>query len=496
MTIFADTLRKYLESKNTTIYTISKISGVERTMIQHMKAGKRLPSNISDVQAIAKAMMLNLSETEELLRAYNITHMGEENYFRREHVGKIISSFYDMNTASKLVLPKGSQDTLQLNEPLKKIIGRSNINRIVKAILEMEANKKGGHVKIMVQPEYGYLFDCLTSVDFSSNDTNVEAIIVFDKNEGHKSTIYNLNVLEKLVPILFQCEVFHPYYIYENVDSLFNKNTLLPYKIITSDFAIGISYEHDKAMLYHDSSMINLLNETFQKQFVISTPICQTFHPTPEEYLLSTFNQDDENSKEQQNEQNKDEYYELFYQPCFPSFCPEDILLDRLNTALIPPEMQSVITTYFEKIRTQYTKKHISFTLEGLNLFMETGRVTEIPDFMYTYLTPPQRLTLLKNIVVSVDNGSFSPRIIKSEKLTVPSPICICAPNEHKVVIYYFSPDKGQYIFHLQELSLVQAFYDYLRYIPDSLLVYDAEESKQLLHTVFDKYKALANYKS
>ena len=153
-----------------------------------------------------------------------------------------------------------------------------------------------------------------------------------------------------------------------------------------------------------------------------------------------------------------------------------------------------MIKDYFVKIRALYKDKSVSFTLEGLKLFMETGRVTEIPDFMYTYLTPPQRLTLLKNIIKSVDDGSFAPCIIKSEKFTIPSPICICAPNTHNVIIYYFSPDKGQFIFHLQELSLVQSFHDFLKSLPDSLLVYSAEESKQLLHTVYDKYKALPEF--
>ena len=45
MTLFADTLKKYLETKNTTIYTISKISGVDRTMIQHMKVEAVFPLN-------------------------------------------------------------------------------------------------------------------------------------------------------------------------------------------------------------------------------------------------------------------------------------------------------------------------------------------------------------------------------------------------------------------------------------------------------------------
>lgn len=485
MTLFADTLKRYLENKNTTVYTLSKISGVNRTMIQHMKVGKRIPSNAADVNAIAKAMMLNPSETADLLRAYYITHMGEENYFRREHVSKIISSFYDMNTASELVIHTGVQDKLEITEPLKAISGQANINRILKAILEIEANKKSGHIKIMVQPEYAYLFDCLTSIDFNRNQTLVEAIIVFDKNEGHKSTTYNLNILQKLVPILFQCEIFHPYYVYDNVDTLFNKTSFIPFRIITSDYVLAVSYEQDKAVLYNSTDILTLTNEAFQKKLSVANPICHTYHPTPEEYLQATFlNEEDLQASE---------VYELFYQPCFPSFCPESILRDRLNTAIIPPEMQQVITAYFAKIRTQYANHLISFTLEGLNLFMETGRVTEIPDFMYTYLTPAQRLTMLRNIINCVDDGSFKPRIVRSEKLSIPSPICICAPSEQKVTIYYFSPNKGQYIFQLQELSLVHAFYDFLVYLPTSSMVYSEEESKNLLHAVYDKYSNIYN---
>ena len=112
---------------------------------------------------------------------------------------------------------------------------------------------------------------------------------------------------------------------------------------------------------------------------------------------------------------------------------------------------------------------------------------------MYTYLTPPQRLALLKNIINSVEDGSFTPRIVRSDKLSVPSPICICAPSEQNIIIYYFSPNKGQYIFHLQELSLVHAFHDFLVYLPESSMVYSEEESKELLHSVYEKYKNLYN---
>lgn len=97
----------------------------------------------------------------------------------------------------------------------------------------------------------------------------MEAIIVFDKNEGHKGTTYNLNILQKLVPILFQCEVFHPYYVYDNVDTLFNNTSMLPFKIITSDFVLAVSYEQDKAVLCNSQDMVALTGDTFQKASVL-----------------------------------------------------------------------------------------------------------------------------------------------------------------------------------------------------------------------------------
>lgn len=46
-----------------------------------------------------------------------------------------------MNSADELVIPTGVQDMLEMNEALKIINGQGNINRILKAVLEIEANK-------------------------------------------------------------------------------------------------------------------------------------------------------------------------------------------------------------------------------------------------------------------------------------------------------------------------------------------------------------------
>lgn len=482
MTSFADTLRRFLDRKRATIYTISKLSGIDRSRIQHMKTGKRSPANAEEVLSIAHAMMLNPGETNELLSAWHISHMGEENYRRREQVRNIISSFYDTNAASKLAFHVGSHTTLSVPEPMKTIVGQNNVNLILRAALETEAEKASGRISIIAQPEYSYLFNCLASLDLNRRGTQVEMVLVFDKNEDSGATSYNLNILRQLIPLFFQCENFRASYVYGDVSSLFSAVSFMPFKVITSDYALFVSYEQDKAVLYTDSDMRKFIEESFQRQLSVASPVCHAFHPTPAEYVASTFNSPKEFAA--------GDWHELLYQPCLPCFCPEDILLDRLNMEIIPAELLPLIREYMGKVRDRFSRCLNAFTLEGLRLFMDTGRVTEIPDFMYTYLEPAQRLVLLKNMVDAADAGRFHPSIIYTEKFTVPSPLCIVAPSEQSAIIYYFSPDKGQYTFRLQEMSLVQAFYDFLVFLSESPFVRNEADSIQMLHKVYDEYSA------
>ena len=481
MTLFADTLKRYLEDKKTTIYNISKISGVNRTMLQRMKSAERFPKDEETVQALANAMRLNPAESNELIRAYRITKMGEENYLRREHVKNIVSGFFDTTLVSEMLIQSNTHQGLKLANNIEVISGQANVHRLLKAVLEIEANKKTGHIRILIQPEFAYLFECLASIDFNKNQTTVEIIITFDKNEEYGSTSYNLNILKELVPCLFQCDTLLPYYVYDNVNSIYNKTSFMPYKIITSDYSLFISYDQNEAMISASSQMLALANDNFNKKLHTAKPIFHAYHPDPQKYLEASLLGEDE--------LNTNQNYGLMYQPCFPSFCPDDILIDRLNKELLPIEMMEHIVAYFGKIRDT-SNFYQSFTLEGLRLFMDTGKVTEIPDFMYTYLTERQRITLLRNIVASTDKGAFHPRIIKSELFTVPLPIDIVSPTEQTVYIYYFSQTKGIYVFHLHELGLVHAFHDFLEYLTGSELVYSADETKKLLHQVLEEYEA------
>ena len=108
---------------------------------------------------------------------------------------------------------------------------------------------------------------------------------------------------------------------------------------------------------------------------------------------------------------------------------------------------------------------------------------------MYNYLKPQQRLRVLKNLIADIERGHFMPRILKSISFNLAMPISITATSPQKVLIYYITKEKGLSLFYLNELNLINAFYDFLVYVQDSELVYNQYETKNILEKMLKKYQ-------
>ena len=265
------------------------------------------------------------------------------------------------------------------------------------------------------------------------------------------------------------------------MDAIFNDSSSLPYTIITSAYCLSIAFDLNNAIISSEAKMLQLANRHFEKRLAMASPIYKFFRPAPHEYLQAT-------AVETAGELGNADHYNIFFQPNLNAFMPVDIMLDRINKDIITPEMQQFLVDYFQSINNHTVNVHISFTMEGLELFMETGRITEIPDFMYSYLKPQQRLRVLKNLIAGIERGHFMPRILKSTSFNLAMPISITATSPQKVLIYYITKEKGLSIFFLNELNLINAFYDFLVYVQDSELVYNENETKAILQSMLDRY--------
>ena len=196
---FHKLLARFINEKNTTIYTLAKNTGIERSYIQKMKSGARVPAEKSTILKLAKGLMLTANESAELIEAYSIAKMGEGKYFQRVFVQNIISSFTDIQAKNSLILECNTQNNLVMQNDVEHISGMTAIHKILKAVLEIEACKENGCIEILAQPSFSYIYDCISTLN---NNTRVENVIVLYKQDNDNAINYNLDVFQKLVRIL------------------------------------------------------------------------------------------------------------------------------------------------------------------------------------------------------------------------------------------------------------------------------------------------------
>ena len=96
MTSFSALLSALVEQKNIQIYPLTQYCSLDRSTMYKYLNGKRLPPKQALVERIADYMRLSPSEYEELITAWKIAQVGEENYYNRRNVENFILNFPDV----------------------------------------------------------------------------------------------------------------------------------------------------------------------------------------------------------------------------------------------------------------------------------------------------------------------------------------------------------------------------------------------------------------
>ena len=80
MSDFSSKCREYLKNTGETVYQLSASSGLDRTSLQRMITGKRLPG-MDFVRQFCDSIRINPSQRQELIELYKIEKIGKEIYY-------------------------------------------------------------------------------------------------------------------------------------------------------------------------------------------------------------------------------------------------------------------------------------------------------------------------------------------------------------------------------------------------------------------------------
>ena len=104
MSDFSNKCREYLKDTGENVYQLSASSGLDRTSLQRMITGKRLPG-IDFVRQFCDSLRINPSQRRELMELYKIEKIGKEVYYNRKYIQELLRVISSQQTIS----PSGFQ---------------------------------------------------------------------------------------------------------------------------------------------------------------------------------------------------------------------------------------------------------------------------------------------------------------------------------------------------------------------------------------------------
>ena len=89
MSDFSDLLSKYIQEKNIQVASMVKYCGIDRSAMYKIIKGKHHPPTVQIRDKMARFMQLTPEENRLFNRAYEISQIGKDTYFRRKEAEKV-----------------------------------------------------------------------------------------------------------------------------------------------------------------------------------------------------------------------------------------------------------------------------------------------------------------------------------------------------------------------------------------------------------------------
>lgn len=482
MSKFSVLFSELLDKKNITIYSVAQNTSIDRTYLQKMKKGERLPKQADFINELAIAMRLTQTEAMQLYDAYEITVLGEDCYLSRKEIVKIINTIYDVDN-SKLFIKSSLPLEVNCNEFPQIIKGKNNIQNLIKLLLENVVAKGNCKIRLISQPSFNFLYDYISTLNIDAANVIIENIISFAVPcEVHNSSLTNLSILQKIIPLFYNSSNYHPYYIYDSNPSATIANQFLPIKIIFPETTLFVSADYTQAVFNTNKDLNEIVDKHYVQLLHNAAPIFQSIQSEPNSYLddiLRFMNFEAPNN------------YNIMYQPCIFPFIPEEVFLDVLNVKALTPEVMGTIAAYMERFTNYAGTMYMTITEEGIMDFFEKNYLLEVPEFLMAH--PPtleQRLVVFKKIIEAIKADQVFINIVDPHKLKLSPSLLISAYTDKDVVIHHFSANGDCMYIRLLEMGLASSFYDFLSNVHKSKLVKSKEETLEILENIFNKYKA------
>ncbi len=474
MSVFSDLLATHIKNKEIRTFSLAQYCEIDRSNMYKLINGKRNPTSEDMVHRMSEFMKLTNSERKEFMEAYQISVIGSDVYHRRKNVQNFLGYFEEQKNfypSRNLFLPE--YKPLPKQEPIfisDKIELESAIHMII-----FLAGKADGEIKMVLQPEYTIVTETVCHI---KEKIFLEHIFCLDNCIGIKKD-YNLLALKKILPLYYQdhCK-YTPYYYYDEVRTRENIFQLFHSMIVTTDYVLIFSEELSQGVLFSQKEMANKFKSLFEMLKKEAQPIVEQIQNIEDQ--LTFFNSlDCGNGKG----------FEFQQQPCLMPLMPVEFidkyLIEQLpNREGVLKFTEDYLRTFQKALQKKNWSWRIMFTQEGLEQFLKTGDIYEIPKEIYIKPEMEDRKVLLRNLIRACQEEYY--RMLRPETFIAKSKINLYTTNKKGCLMFKNAEDQMLWL-SMGEHGILHAFNDYLASL-DEKNFYTTEETIEILKELSLKY--------
>lgn len=477
MSKFSEKCRELLLSNGSNVYRLSQSASLERTSLQRMITGKRLP-NQEFVLNFCHALRIPLSEEKELMELYKMESMGESAYKNQK---AILNLFRQLADLEKTDLQPSCCITEQSNLLLLSNISSQSYNtELLLQFVLKNAFHTGGkspvytnlpgtcnllsHYLHLLAPQY-------------SDKIILKQLIHFHISDS--STFENLETLNQILPLYFSGKIdYEPYYYYSTLTNSEQSNLLFPYYIISADHVLQLSGDLKKGILHSDPAIVQHYTSEFLDKLSQATLLVRHTDSLKEVNDLYTSSL---------NILQVDEMYSLggLYQMELVS--QEDYSSLTKQYAADYMELFDNYTHFADMLNQSH--QHIFAPLNSIRNFCNTGNVPGALSILFPSFDSEMRVNGLKNLCNTLSAKDIS---FLTDNFIFPDSVVLELYDHHLLHIIHVGKDGRLSFIAIHENSICEAFKSFFLSLPGSEYDYGKEKQKSFLQESICGIEALS----
>ena len=465
---------------DTSIYSLYKTTGIERTKLQRIKNGKRLPSN-EDIDKIARALSLTAFEKKRLYQELEIETIGEDKYKSRSCTKQFLEDlFYAFQNDSYSKVNFISSNSIILEDETITVNGTLETQKLVNWVIKGEASIEND-IFILTNDEDNPILNGVYYDLLNNNDVSVNHVFALKPhNEYYNSYYSNIKSITNIYPIFLSKTNYMAYYYYCNPTDDF----LFSSYIVTDNIVVSISSDFKSAVITQNKDVVNIHKRLCEQKRKQSYPLIVKIN-SADDYVDYYVKRGRKLSK------SGNKLVTLEHEPCILPFASNELIQkyirkDVLNRDEIY-EKASIIFSFYQN----YDVKISIFTEDGLKNFLNTGRISEIPDCLYSPVSVEDRILILKSVCQFARNdGKIELHLIDEKKMHIPHNLRYCGTGQIDDFFILMSKEaNNNSMFQLNECGFSKPFFDFASSLIDTDLVFSSEQSIEFIENIIEEFE-------